>query len=145
MKLLTTPYILIFFKKMQLIQKPVLFYGEITDFYGNTKKSRAQTSPLGLHCRSYPAFMPQEQQQVWFVCYTRPEYEHTRSPHCRAKWKVLALIRKQTSALRFLLEFHDTPKVMITLLSTPICPSYTFNKICELLLHSFSLIRMLQC
>lgn len=143
MKLLTTQHILIFLKEMQLIQKPVFFSGEMTDFYGNTRKSRAQTSPLGLHCCSYPAFLPREQQQVQFVCYTKLEYEHTRCLHCRSKWKVLALIRKQTSELRFPLDIHGTLKIMITFLSTPICSSYTFIKICESLLHSFSLIRML--
>lgn len=47
-------------KKIQLIQKPELSYGEIADFYGNIRKSRAQISLPGLHCHSYPAFIPQE-------------------------------------------------------------------------------------
>lgn len=45
---------------MQSIQKPELSYGEMTDFYGNIRKSRAQTSRPGFHCHSYPDFMPQE-------------------------------------------------------------------------------------
>lgn len=45
---------------MQSIQKPELSYREMTDFYGNIRKTRAQTPPLGLHFHSYSAFMPQE-------------------------------------------------------------------------------------